>query len=140
MTGLEGSGEAESKRESSFWDFLGGGRSQENVGMLVSRVLSFGDEQALLESLQGDGVHPTEIDELRRILGGRQKCWEKEELYNSRRQAAERLITVRGKMAWKQGERDPEDTETRRDSLRAGFVGSPRREKRTYPETESGDE
>lgn len=124
----------------SFLDFLGTSRRRDNVEELVEQVMGIEGVDALVEALRADELRPDDIDELRSVLGGRQRRWESDEFYNLRSQAAEKLITARGKMAWQPGERPPDTPMFRSDSLSARFVRRPRPEKQRHPETESGDE
>jgi len=108
---------------------------------LASRVLGFAELEELLTKLQEHSIGTDEIDELRSRLAYRRRKHESDEDYETRIRAADLLITARGKMAWKPGERGPEVTDIQDDSIPSGVDRRTRRpEKRTYPETSGGDE
>jgi hypothetical protein len=125
----------------SFADFLGVSRSSEQVMNLASRVLGFDKLDDLIAKLHEHGIGPDGIDDLRSNLAFRRRKNESDSDFDARIRAVEVLITARGKMAWKPGERGSETTDIQDDSVRSGVDRRTRRpEKRTYPEASGGDE
>ena len=108
--------EAGEGEEWSFSDFLGAGRKRETIQELAGKVLGFEGTESLQRSLGASGLEPEDVSELRHTLGGRRRKWESDEAFEARRRAADQLLTVRGKMAWKPGGRDEEDVQARKKS------------------------